>query len=325
MRRILLISNSSGIYIKKELEKQGFIVDFFNDKPNEGFICKTLGRIDFIPYRYVLTTYYKRIYEKIKKYKYDIIFFIRGEYVTEAALDFFRNKMKESKFILYMWDSVKNVKGIEGKWKFFDKVYSFDRMDCQNYKKEGVIFLPLFYKDEYRSQGRSSQEIYDFSFVGTAHGDRAKIVKSLKDKFEKCGKKFYIYLYSPHPLVFCFNKIFNKDYHGIKMSDISFKMLPEKKVIKIYKQSKCIIDIENKHQTGLTIRTLEVMGLKRKLITTNADIINYDFYHKENIFIMDRKEMDIDLGFIEGNYHEINKEIYEKYSISGWTQNILGI
>jgi hypothetical protein len=67
------------------------------------------------------------------------------------------------------------------------------------------------------------------------------------------------------------------------------------------------------------------MGLKRKLITTNTDIINYDFYHKENIFIMDRKEMDIDLGFIEGNYHEINKEIYEKYSISGWTKNILGI
>lgn len=97
MRRILLISNSSGICIKKELEKQGCIVDFFYDKPNEGVICKTLGRIDFRPYRYVLTKYYKCIYEKVKKYRYDTIFFIRGEYVTEAALKFFH---------LYGWKCV---------------------------------------------------------------------------------------------------------------------------------------------------------------------------------------------------------------------------
>lgn len=233
--------------------------------------------------------------------------------------------MGDSKFILYMWDSVKNVKGIEKKWNFFDKVYSFDRMDCQRYKEKGIKFLPLFYKDEYRNQGRNIQEVYDFSFIGTAHGDRAKIVKNLKEKFEKCGRRVFIHLYSPHPLVYIFNKIFNKDYRGIKMSDISFNMLPEKKVIKIYMQSKSVLDIENINQTGLTIRTLEVLGLKRKLITTNSDIINYDFFQKENIFIMDRKQSDIDIDFFEGNYHEISKEVYEKYSISGWIKNILGI
>lgn len=325
MSRILLIVNLGGVCIKKELERKGFIVDYFNDKPNDKFICKTLGRVDFKPYRYVLTQYYKRILQRVKNYKYDIILFIRGEYVTERALKIFRKELRASKFILYMWDSVKNVKGIERKWKYFDEVYSFDRMDCQKYEAEKIKFLPLFYKDEYHCQTNYYNMVYDLAFIGTAHGDRAKIMKKIKDNFERKGKKVFVYLYSPHFAVFLFNKIFNKDYRGIKVSDISFKILPTDKVIEIYLQSKCVVDIENKLQTGLTIRTIEVMGLKRKLVTTNLDIINYDFYKKENIYIMDREKMDIDMDFIEGDFHEINQELYEKYSISGWTKSILGI
>ena len=47
--------------------------------------------------------------------------------------------------------------------------------------------------------------------------------------------------------------------------------IPKEKIIEIFKKSRCIIDAPQKGQNGLTIRTIECLGAKRKLITTNKD------------------------------------------------------
>ena len=37
-----------------------------------------------------------------------------------------------------------------------------------------------------------------------------------------------------------------------------------------------------------------MIGLKKKLITTNKDIVNYDFYNSNNIMVVDRANFQID-------------------------------
>lgn len=150
------------------------------------------------------------------------------------------------------------------------------------------------------------------------------IMKRIQEDCRKHNKKMYVFLYSPHPLVFLYNKMFNKYYKNIKMSDVTFKLLPTKETVNIYSKSKCIIDVESSTQTGLTMRTIEVLGLRKKLITTNKDIVNYDFYNENNYFILDRESLFLDYSFIDKEYIPIDKELYEKYSLENWLNIIIG-
>ena len=87
--------------------------------------------------------------------------------------------------------------------------------------------------------------------------------------------------------------------------------------------TKVIVDIQSPLQTGLTMRTLEMVGLKKKLITTNIDIVNYDFYNPNNIMVISRDNPKLDKRFFESDYVDIPSEIYQKYSITSWILDIL--
>ena len=50
-----------------------------------------------------------------------------------------------------------------------------------------------------------------------------------------------------------------------------------------------VLDSAQDGQLGLTIRVLEAIGAKKKIITTNEDVINYDFYYQRiYMYIMER-------------------------------------
>ena len=91
----------------------------------------------------------------------------------------------------------------------------------------------------------------------------------------------------------------------------------------IYANSKCVIDVENAGQHGLTMRSIEILGLKRKLITTNKDIKNYDFYNSSNVFILDRKNPVMDMEFFNVPYQMLEDDMYKKYSLENWIFEVL--
>ena len=100
--------------------------------------------------------------------------------------------------------------------------------------------------------------------------------------------------------------------------------MSEKETVKTIENSKIVFDICNKNQVGLTMRTIEALGSQRKLITTNKDIVNYDFFDKNNIYVFDLESFEIPSAFLETEYHEINENIYKKYSLSSWINTIFG-
>ena len=64
-----------------------------------------------------------------------------------------------------------------------------------------------------------------------------------------------------------------------------------------------------------------MIGARRKLITTNSNIKEYDFYHPANIFIVDRECPVIPDDFFKMDY-QVNSDIYYKYSLDGWLDEI---
>lgn len=318
-KRVLLFSPKFFDYekiIKKELENLGAIVDYFDDRPNNDFLTKVFLRLKlkFLIHRKI-NNYYEQVYSFIHNKAYDYVFVISPETLSYKELKIIKGIQPQAKYLLYMWDSFKN-KNSFNTITLFDKVYSFDYKDANEFQ---VNFLPLFYAHEYKLLESNDFE-YDVSFIATAHSDRYHIAKEILSLLGECHTYFYFYL--PSKIMYFIRKYFIKKYRYGSINDFSFLPLVHSEIIDVFKKSRSILDINHPAQDGLTMRTFECLGAKKKLITTNTNVRSYDFYHENNILIIDREKIILDKIFLSLPYMELSPEIYKKYCIEEWLKTI---
>ncbi|MFC0875928.1 hypothetical protein ACE01N_05015 [Saccharicrinis sp. FJH2] len=305
------------VIIKQKLESLGAEVYLFDDRPFNSAFIKGLIRINRKLLSFYINKYYNNILYKSKSVIYDYVFFLKGESITENIIAKFRDKYSEAKFILYLWDSVKNNNN-SGIYKYFDKILTFDKGDALKF--EEFVFRPLFYFDIYKkiAQAEKQDFLYKFLFIGTAHVDRITILKRIVQQVKGESNSFRIVLYMPSKILFWYRKLFDRNFRGVKISEIEFTPVGHDELVELMKQSSIVIDIQHPKQTGLTMRTLEVLGAKKKMITTNAEIEKYDFFNTDNICVVDRYNPFVPQDFLESDYHEIPFNIYDKYSLESW-------
>lgn len=324
-KSILLFSPSFFGYeykIQKKIQDLGGKVDMFDERSIEKNWQKALLKINPNMFNKITEKYYLNILKSIKNKKYDYILFIKCDMPTKMVLSTYKKTFKESKMILYMWDSIKNIPHIKEKFDYFDCIFSFDKNDCNN--NHFIQFRPLFFCDEYQRDRNNQDCSYDLCFIGTIHSDRYKILKQINQEATEKGLKIFFYPYLQSKFTYYFYKLFKPEFWGTKKSDFEYVKLSSQTISKIVDKSKVIIDIQHPKQTGLTMRTIEILGLRKKLITTNKDIENYDFYSEDNIMIVDRDQFIISGDFFNKEYMNISEEIYEKYSLGSWIRELLG-
>jgi hypothetical protein len=219
-----------------------------------------------------------------------------------------------------MWDSIRNKKQALSLLPLSDKFFTFDETDIDIDNK--IEFLPLFYIEDYEKISKNKNTNYDLSFVGTIHSDRYKILKKIEEFALENNLSTYFYFYSPSRLLFWIKKITDKHFFLIQEKDIFYKGLRKEDILNLVYKSKVIIDIEHPLQNGLTMRTIEMLGAQRQLITTNKNIKNYDFYDPSNILIIDRDNIKINQEFFYTTFKNTSNAIYRKYSLTSWIQQI---
>ena len=133
-----------------------------------------------------------------------------------------KNEKIVSKSVLYMWDSFRNKGGAIAYLNYFDKVYSFDRTDCEQINK--VNFLPLFFLEEYSVLSNVKSYKYDCCFIGTAHSDRYALIKKMQKHFEQDGVICYWYMYLQSRKMFIWQKLTNPYFKSAKMSEFEMKI-----------------------------------------------------------------------------------------------------
>ena len=310
------------IEIKKELENFGAKVIYFDERPKNDFFTKVFIRLNlksFISKK--IDDYYKNIIEVTKCENVNYLFLVAPETIDLKIIEKIKQNHKNIQIFTYFWDSIKNKRTALNYLHISDKYFSFDSNDIKVDNK--IEFLPLFYIKDYENILNEREDIlYDICFIGTIHSDRYKIIKQIEDQVRSIGLQTYFYFYSPSKILFFFQKLFKKDFKDIKWEDVSFKSLNKLDVINIIKKSKTIIDIQHPLQTGLTMRTIEMLGANKKILTTNKDIINYDFFIKDNILVLDRNEIEINAEFFDKKYFKIEEGLYKKYSLSNWLKTI---
>lgn len=304
--------------IAEELKNQGAIVDILPDRIFDTPLMTAVTKIR----RELILLFADKIYRQklleFSKTHYDFIFVINGQTLSDNFLKELKQTYSSAKFILYLWDSVSNRPSTINNFKYFDSIFSFDSPNAQKYN---LNFRPLFFTSGFENN-KTHDINRDISFIGTMHSDRYKIIKNIKNTLPDSTTTF-LYLFLKAEWVFHYYKITNKDYKNASINEFTFKPLEKKKVQEVFLSSKAILDIEHIQQTGLTVRTFEALGSEKKLITTNKSIVDCDFFNKDNILVLNRNNATIPLDFIKEPYNPLPNDLYAKYSLRGWLNDIL--
>jgi len=234
----------------------------------------------------------------------DEIFIIRPDLLSDEDLNFIKSFTKN--FIAYYWDSTRRFPRKEAIIPLFDQVYSFD---CRDVEKHNFSLLTNYIFEE------SNYSEFDYQFFNISTYDKHRfpllenIAKYLKEKS-----------WSYNIQVYCKRK---------KMSKECIEFIRAKKPIQetseLIQKAKILFEFQNPKQIGLSFRVFEALGNRKKLITTNQDIVNYDFYHPQNILVLDVNKIEIPEDFVSLPYVEIPEEILSKYKIENWVKPIFGL
>lgn len=309
--------------IASQAKKAGWKVTYIDTRPENNFSTKVMLRLGanwFI--RKKLEKHHDLIINTLLNGHYKKALFINPEGFNERFFLKISTASISVEKILYVWDSISNKPLLRPLLNFFDKIYTFDNEDAATYKE--FNFLPLFFTESYLKHTHTKEEKkYDISFVGTIHSQRMTIVESINKQCEDKGLTFYRYLYIQSRILFWVRKFTDLKYSGYRISDFKFNPLSQQQVADIVSDSTAVLDIEHHKQRGLTMRTFEVLSAGRKLITTNPEIMKYDFYNPNNILVIDRLKPEINDEFFRTPFDKYPQEIMQKYSISSWVDTLL--
>ncbi len=313
--RITLISHDNWGYnnnIAVALEKKGHIVnhiDFSTFKykyPNFGYKVYNFFLKAFFKKNIKNIHFGKEINRRLHQLNQiqDVILTIKGDWIDPKQVLEFKKYTKKS--IAFFNDNIYRCPKILKVIPNFDEVYSFEKEDCEKYNLKFIS--NWIYSSENQDVTNNS---FDYDVFNISSKDnRFKTISKVADELKKQNITSKIIIFDKK------NKNSNPNIEFIS------KYIQIAEVNDYIKRSKLLLDIQRKEQNGLTFRVFESMSLHKKLITTNPNIVNYDFYRPNNILVIDEENIHFDADFFKIPYEPIPENIYNKYTLDNWINKV---
>lgn len=342
-KNILIIMPKFYAYqskMKADLEERGAHPVFYDEEPEKTkyLILKNLGDIFHNPRIFdgFNKKLKKQILSEMPSGGYDYFLVIRGNVLNEQTIHELKNKALKSsgKSAYYAWDSFENMRHKGEIGRLFDWRGTFDSVDAAA-SPLGYELLPLFYSDEFNNESNEKFDYkYDYVSISAFFPFRYQYFKAFKAA--NPDKKLCLKLYLA-PSVYRGKKL--KDPKLVKdldMDIISFEPFTPESIRDMVKNSKAVLDLAHEHQQGLTMRTMETLGIKRKLVTNNIYLRDYEFYNETNDLILTDLPSKAEKAEKTGDYSEFvlpgsewldkpyaeNEEVRKKYSIHSWIDKL---
>lgn len=297
-------------YLKNILEQNGHTVrhinffDFKHKYPNfrtklYNFILKTVFNKNIKNFYYG-NEILKKLEENIEIQ--DIILTIKGDFIDPKSILEFKKFTKKS--IAYFNDSIARCPKIKRVIPSFDEVYSFEKEDCKKYNLNFIT--NWIYPIQIGNQKKEQVQVYNISSKDKRTFLLSKIAQILKEN-------------NINYRIIIFDKRKSNYYQNLEYTPIQ---IPLAEVNENLNNAQVLLDINRAGQNGLTFRVFESISLEKKLITTNSDIKNYDFYNPNNILIIDEKKPVIPSAFFNTKYEAIPEMIFKKYTLQEWVRQV---
>ena len=243
--------------------------------------------------------------QSIKNADYALV--IRPDLLSHSVLEVITNKAAFS--VAYQWDGMDRFPNVKSRIRYFDRFFVFDSNDVTKYQKTTAI--TNFYFDYLDEHCLIKQDVF---FLGTFMKDRMEDIAFLAENLYNAGLKTNInILYDKEKKVRRYRKYpINFIKKAISYEDAMFES----------KSSNILLDVENSIHKGLSLRGFEAIGFGKKLITNNKLITHYDFYNRNNIFLLNSNSPNLS-NFLNIPYQKEESELIEKYSFTFWIQKVL--
>ncbi|MDF1479145.1 hypothetical protein PYV02_08630 [Leifsonia sp. H3M29-4] len=266
-RPVLLITPSFFGYerdIALALERRGLGVDMIDERPSNSALMKALLRVRSSALGRATDRYYRRFVDQGYTRGRRLVIVIKGEVVPAWFLDAVRRDSPGAVFVFYTFDSLANSANFVSLLPVFDHLFSFQAETGEVGSR--FRLKHLFYGPEFSPLGDADTRRYGIAFVGTVHSDRYRFVKRIVAAF---GSSF-VYFYVQARWYFRVRRLTSARYREIPEKDVRFDKLSRSAVAEVFRNSLAVLDMQHEQQTGLTMRTFEVIASGAYLVTTNA-------------------------------------------------------
>jgi len=189
------------------------------------------------------------------------------------------------------------------------KVYSFQKEDCEAL---GLQFNSTMYAPPPPGLLPGNPEIdCDLLFLGVPK-DRLSLLRRLHRQVRAMGLRgcFRIALTGREP-----ENLLPEKKDGW---EITSDWLRYSDYLCRVGQSRAILDIYQAIQTGYSLRVMEHIFFGKKLVTNNAVIKSSDFYHPNNIFLLQEDDIAALKDWLELPFVPIQEEIKDYYRFENW-------
>lgn len=247
------------------------------------------------------------------------VLIIKGEGISVLAFKSMRKMLPNAKFHFYNWDGVRNSKNSLGIAPLCDSVSTFDPRDAKTF---GWSYRPLFSRITKPDLiGAREKAEFDWCFFGTLHSDRLFFLNRIIEK--NTWARSYVFGYVQSKVIYYLKFWFSEKVLGRLRFAVSTKPISVEEIKNICNNSYAVLDIEHPDQVGLTMRSIEVLVMEKKLITTNRFIATTDLYDETRVLIIDRYNPVIPKVFLRNKGVIISNEVRERYSISQWVDDVV--
>lgn len=220
-----------------------------------------------------------------------------------GALPQYLNKLNpKARVVAWYWNSV-SISLKPSLVKGNCSIWSFDPVDCEKY---GMKFNHQYY---FKSliQKKNSEE-YDIYYHGGDSG-RGKSLVELYNLINSSNLK-------------CYMKIVHPIYEHIP-EYMKSPIIPYSEIIKQTSKSRCLLEVLRPYQSGPTLRLMEALFNKKKIITTNRSIKNEPFYRDNNIFIIGERPIEKLYDFVKSDYENPGDRYIDEYDVKSWLENFI--
>lgn len=289
-KTLIFISDKSRVFFPYAQSEQVHIENVWNQNRRNKwkFLIRVLRKL------HVVTGFFFDDWTKnIQSYSKIIIF--DGCY-DKLLMYYLNRKNSAARKYVFCWNARYRLVHVLGNTSY--PIYSYSPEDCKN---SGMQYMSTVYSSRVPIPQMHIQ--YDLVFLGMLkeRGDQ------IADIYEWCVAHQY------KPMFYVVGK--ERQYRALSLHS---EQLNYDTYLAMISQSRAILDICNTGQDGMTMRVMESLFFHKKLITTNADIVNYDFYRAENIWVLDINHVNIPLDFLRKPYQEIPESILKGYDMESW-------
>lgn len=304
-------------FIPEELNKMNIDVTYINlyncryKYPNISHKVLNFFFKNLFNYNFKRVHIEKQILQRLEKLEFqDHILITRADLYDKSTI--IKIKKYTKNLIANFNDHVEKFPRIKVVAPYFDKVFSFQKTDAEKY---GFNFLTNFIYIK-KPIIRDSNIKTEWQVFNVSRVDRRV------DFFEKISKALNQLKISNRIIVIGNLKFRKNKIHNLEHIHL---FIPIEEVQDLIMKSDVMLDVCRKYQSGLSFRIFESMMYRKKLITNNADVLNYDFYNPNNILVVNKEISNITKEFFETEYQDIKEETYNKYTLESWVKKVFDL